>query len=322
LKQSGKTARYEDQLVARVCIALDHAAPIRYCGISALPAGIPALLVDADKNGTIQALSEMITSQLVSLWIQMQGDTKANYIALGQLFDRLKSVMEKATFGNGVERAIYETNSGFPCLSPMLKDHYVVSPKMLLSALERVATRSDKPREPIDRHIAAFLVVRERRGEKLFLALNGPENSIPRGLALLTLYAEMQYKYGPENLPHLAAWLSPIIEPALRRYYSKTLREALQKRAKDLITSGKLADLLCLIDDPKRLERDQQDFYAARLLYLNIQKEIIHLEAKANNRDDIATATGKPVAVTVSSFLSVVLFCAAILRAMFSAFFL
>jgi hypothetical protein len=163
--------------------------------------------------------------------------------------------------------------------------------------------------------------VREKRGEKIFLAMNGSEESIGRGLAVLTLYAELQYKYGPESLPHLAAWLSPVVDPAVRRFFSKNMRESLQKRAKEIIASGNLSQLLQLVDDPKRLERDQQDFRAARLLYLNIQKEVIRLEGRANNKEDIAKTTGRPIAVTVSSFLAVVIVCAAILRAMFSMFF-
>lgn len=322
LKQNGKTAHYEDQLVARACIALDHTAPIRYRGISAMPGGLPALLVEAAQTGAnIQPLSEMITCQLVSLWIQLQGESKANYIALGQLFDRVKSAMEKSTFGNGVERAIYETNPGLPCLSPMLKGQYVISPKMLLPALERVAAVGGKSREPMDRHIAAFLIVREKRSEKLFMSFNGAEDSVRRSLDLLTLLAELQYKYGPDSLPNIAAWLSPVVEPALRRYSSKPVREALHKKAKDLVAAGKLSDLLRLVDDSRRLERDDQEFHAARLLYLNIQKEIIGLEAKSRKREDIAASVGKPVAVTISSLLAVIIVSAAVLRAIFSALF-
>ncbi|MFA4994341.1 MAG: hypothetical protein WC521_03455 [Bdellovibrionales bacterium] len=322
LKQSGKTAHYEDQLVARVCIALDSSLPIRYRGISAMPMGIPTLLVDAMQTGNnVQALSEMIVSSLVSWWIQFQGETKADYVALGQLFDRLRGVLEKATFGNGIERAIYESNTAIPCLSPMLKSQYVTSPKLLLPALERIASTGNRSREPMDRHIAAFLIVRERRSEKSFLAMNGPEGSIPRGVALLALYAELQYKYGPENLPNLAAWLSPVVEPALGRVFNKKLRESLLKRAKDIIALGNLTLLLQLIDDSKRLGNDQKDFFTARILYLNIQKEIFKLEAKVNNREDVAKTMGKPIAVTLSSLLAVIIVCAAILRAMFGAFF-
>lgn len=323
LKQSGKTSHYEDQLVSRVCIALDYSAPIRYRGIAALPSGIATLLVDAAlNNGNVQALSEIITSQLVSLWIQMQRDVKADYIELGQMFDRMKGVVEKTTYGNGVERAIYEANPGLPCLSPMLRNQYVISPKTLLVALERVAASGNKTREPMDRHIAAFLVARERRGESIFVPMNAPEGSVGRELALLSLLAELQYRNGPENVPHLASWLSPVVEPALRRFLSKSLRERLNKQAKDAIAVGNLSRLLQFLDDSKLLMRDQQDFRAARLLYLSTQKEILGLEAKMNNRESVMLVSGKPIAATVSSFLAIVLVCAALLRALYAALFL
>jgi len=322
LKQSGKTAHYEDQLVSRVCIALDPTLPIRYRGISAMPAGIPTLLVDAVQTGNnVQALSEMIVGNLVTLWIQMQGESKADYVSLGQLFDRLRTVLEKTTYGNGLERAIYEANQGLPCLSPMLKSQYVTSPKMLLPALERIAAAGGRSKEPMDRHIAAYLVVRERRSEKTFLPFSGPEDSSARGLALLTLFADLQYKHGPENLPNLAAWLSPVVDPALRRFFNKVTRESLQKRAKEYVALGNLTLLMQLIADEKRLDNDQKGFYAARLLYLNIQKEIYKLEGKLANRENVAETMGKPIAVTLSSLIAVIVVCAAILRVMYGLFF-
>ncbi|MDD3028910.1 MAG: hypothetical protein PHS57_01320 [Alphaproteobacteria bacterium] len=319
LKQSGKAAHYEDQLVAQVCIILDHSAPIRYRGLSVLPAGVPALLVNALSGGCdIQVLSEIIAGPFVSLWIHMQGEKRTDYVTLGQMFDRIRNVIEKGSIGNGIERALYESNPGLPCLSPLVRDQFVTAPKKLLEALERVAARGNQGREPMDRHIAAFLIVRERRGNSAFSSLSGPEDLLNRKMALLTVFAELQYKYGPENLPHLASWLSSVVDPALQRFFSKTLREAKKKRAKDLVAAGDLSALLQLIDNPVTIERDQKDFIAARLLYLNIQKEIIGLEAKNKNRDDIARKIGRPTAVTISSFLAVVLISAAVLRAFFS----
>ena len=322
LKQSGKTAHYEDQLVARICISLDPGAPLHYRGITVMPAGIAPLLVQSTIAGDnmFSVLSEIISSQLVSRWIHQQKDVKADYIALGQLFERLKGFVEKASLGNGVERVIYEANPGCPCLSPMLRNQYVANPKMLLPALERVAATGNRPREPLDRHIAAFLIVRDKRGENLFSPLSSTEASVRRGIALITLFADLQIRYGPERLPQLAAWLAPAAEPALRRFLSKTLRTQLQKQVKDVVATGNISQLLRLIDDPQRVERDRQDFIAARLLHLNIQKEIVGLEAKLNNRDAVVKAAGKPMAASISSFLAIILICAAVLRALLGMF--
>ena len=322
LKQNGKTTNYEDQLVARVCIALDHAAPIRYRGLSLMPMGISSLLTEAALNGNnIAILSEIIATQLVGLWIEMQKDSKVDYATTGQLFDRMKGLIEKTSFGNGIERITYEANPGLPCLSPTVRNQYVTTSKMLLPALEQIAAGGNRPREPMDRHIGAFLIVRDRRGETQLSSMSLPEGSLRRGLALLTTLSELQSRNGPENLPHLAAWLAPIADSAIRRFISKTLRDNVQKQLKESVTNGDLVKMLRLVDDSKRIDYDRRDFAAARMLYLNIQKEIAGLEVKLRNRDSVVLASGKPMAASISSFLAILLICAAIVRALFGALF-
>ncbi len=67
LKLSGKTAHYEDQLVARICIALDPTALIRFRGLSVMPTGIADMLVETIvTSGSTQTLAEIISSQLVT----------------------------------------------------------------------------------------------------------------------------------------------------------------------------------------------------------------------------------------------------------------
>ncbi len=320
LKSGGKATHYEDQLVTRVCIALSPSLPIRYRGISAMPTGIAALLAETSFDPqNLPALAEIIASQLVTLWIQMQKDGKGDFISLGQAFERMKGIIEKASFGNGIERVTYELNPGLPCQSPILRGQYVTTPKMMMAALERIAGAGNRPKEAMDRHIAAFLIVRDKRSDSFFSAMMAPEGSLARGLGLLNLYAEMQNRHGPENLPSLAGWLSSIVDPALRRFLSKALRDHLKKQAQETIKSGNLSSLLRLVDDQRRMERDRQDFIAARLLYLNTQKEINAMEAKINNRESVVRGAGKPMAASISSFLALILICAAVLRALLGA---
>ena len=316
LKQSGKTAHYEDQVVARVCIALDPPSPIRYRGLSVMPMGIATMMVDLlINNGNPQVLSEIITSQLVGLWVEMQVEGRAELLPMAQQIERVKVLIEKTTFGNGIERAAYELNQGLHCLSPILRSQFVTSSKVMLPALEAVALSGDRPSEPMDRHIAAYLIVRDRRSEILFDTMTAPQSSPRRGIALLTLFAEMQEKYGPDSLPHFAQWLLPSLEPSLQRFLSKTLKEKMRTQLKEAITRGSLTSLLRLIDDPRRVERDQQEFMAARMLYLNIMKEIAMLENRLANREVVVKQSGKPMAAAISTFIAILLVFAALLRA-------
>jgi len=305
LKESGKTANYEDQLVARACIALDPSAPIRYRGLSLMPTGVAGAMAEVvAAGGNAASLLDIICSQLVIFWIDMQKGMKTELVPLAQQFERLAITVEKATYGNGIERAVYELNPSIPCLSPMLRAHYVTSPRALLPALERVASSSGRPRDPMDRHIAAFLIVRDRRSEILLESMGAPENSPRRGLALLSLYAEMQNRHGPESLPNLAQWLLPLLEPSLRRYFGKSLRDGLHKQMKEAAERGHLGMMAQLADNPRRLERDEQEFVAARLLYLSILKEINMLEGKMAGRNTVVRDVGRPLAATISGLVA------------------
>ena len=316
LKESGKTANYEEQLVARSCIALDPSAPIRYRGVSTMPAGIANLLVDALATGSnIQALSEIISSQLVTLWVEMQPEPKPEYIALAQQFERMRNLIDKTSFGNGLERIAYELNPGLPCLSPLIRSQYVTAPKHVLPALERAASGANRSREPMDRSLASFLIVRDRRSEVLFESMAAPESSPRRGIAYLTLFSEMQYRYGPDNLPNLAQWILPFLDVSINRFLGKELKEQLRAQIREAATRGDLGILLQLIDDPRRVERDKQDFMAARMLYLNTLKEVASIEHKLNNRNIIIQSMGKPLAATLCSFIAIIFVVLAVVRA-------
>lgn len=322
LKQTGKMSHFEDQLVARACIALDPDGPIRYRGVAVMPAGIGAMLIDALMNGqSTQILSEIISSQLVSLWVEMQREVTGDLVPLGQLLERMKGLIEKSSYGNGVERVVYELNTSLPCLSTIVRSHYVTNGKTLLTALERVAGSGERPQEPMDRHIAAFLIVRERRSELQFDAMSAAPGSFRRGMGMLTLYTDLQEKYGPESLPNLAQWLMPALEASLQRYLGKTIKERVREQVKDAVKKGNLALLMRFIDDPKRVERDKQEFMAARMLYLNIMKEIAFLENRLANREIIVRESGKPLAATISTLIAIFLMFAAILRAVWQMMF-
>jgi hypothetical protein len=315
-KESGKTAHYQDQLVTRVCIALDPAAPIRYRGLSAMPSGLAPLLAHALSTGeNLQTIHEIILGQFVTFWVNMQKDIKVDLVPLAQQLERMRTLAEKPSFGSGLERVAYEMNSHLPSQSPLVRSECVVSPKRLLAALERVATNGFPATEPMDRHIAAFLVARDKRSEALFAAMGPGEKALRRGLALLALFGEMQYRYGPDQVPKLAAWLMPLVEPCLKRFFNKPFEEKVRKQALEAVSQGNLSLLLKRIDDPDRVHGDEQDFLNARLMYHNIKKEMASLDASLKNKENVVREIGRPVAAALASFISILLMAITLGRA-------
>lgn len=320
LRESGKRLNYEDQVVTRTCIALDPVLPIFYRGMAVMPGGIATALADAMISGAnVQALAEIISFQFVTLWVNLQHESKIDYVPMATQLERMRGILEKKGFGSGVERVLYELNPTLPCQSPLVRASYVTLPKQLLGALEKTATGSDKSRPPMDRHVAAFLIVRDRRSEMLFDNLANAEHA-KYGVALLTLYGEMQYRYGPDEAPGLANWIFPLIEPGIKRYLSKPLQEKIRKQAIDAVNSGSLADLLKIVDDPNRIDQDARDYRAARQMYQDIQREIVTIQHRLENRGMLAREVGRPVAASLAAMLALVLIGAAIVRAMIRVF--
>jgi len=316
-KEGGKTSHYEDRLVTRACIALDPAAPIRYRGLALLPGGIAALLADAIQTGAgAQIISEVISSQFPTFWVNQQKEIKTDLVPLAQLLERMRDIIERTSYGNGLERAAYELNPSLPCLSPMTKSHYLLGTKRLLLALESIATSPSRPAEPMDRHLAAFLIVRDKRSEALFSSMSPSEPPVRRGLALLTLFSEMQYRYGPDQLPGIASWIFPLVETAIKRFLSKPFQEKVKKQAREAIAQGDLSKLLNIVDDPERIERDEQDFEEARRMYADIRNEIADLEHELSHKNAIAQTVGRPVAATIATIAALLLIAFSIGRAM------
>ena len=319
LKNSGRTAHYDDQMVTMVGIALDPGGPITYRGLTVLPMGIGAALAEMVRTGgNVQVVSEIIINQFIGFWVNQQNEAKTELVPFAQQFERVRGYVERSTMGAGIERAVYELNTQLPCLSPLVQNQYVLAPRDLLPALEKAATQGNRPREPIDRHLAAWMVARHRGIDYLLQPLNSPDNPTKRTLALLTLLSEWQLKFGPEKLPGLTNWLFSLLEPLARRYHHRPTRDEVAEQLQQVASGGQLAKLVRLLDDPKLLERDQQNFSAARQIYRATTAQIALLERQAKQHKEVAMRYGRPVATYVAWVLAAVAMLFSIIRYMTS----
>ncbi len=308
LKESGSKAHYEDQLVTRTCIVLDSDAPIRYRGVSVMPTGVSTALVEAVLTGkNLQVLSEIISDQFVTLWVNVQKDMKVDLVPLAQQLERIRGVIEKASYGNGLERALYELNPALPCLSPMLRNDCVITLKQLLPALELVSGTGAQASEPMDRHIAAFLIVHDKRSESLFVAMGESGHGQRKVLSILSIFGDLQYRYGPDRLSKLSGWFMPILEPCFNRFLSKPFREKVRRQTKEAASRGDLVLMLKNLDDPRRVTGDEQDFLNARLMYQNVRQEMHEIEKNLKDRSIVAREVGRPVAASIAAFVAIIL---------------
>lgn len=301
----GRGSNQEDRTVARVVTALDPPAPLRYRGIAVMPDGVGTALAEAVCTGaSVQPLAELILAQLPMFWVSCQTDFRAEHVPLVQLFDLQRTLLEHTGPGFGIERLLYELNPACPCQSPLVRDQHVLTMAELMAALNTVAARPARGRDPMDRHIAAFIAAQHKKiNDQFFTALTSADPA-RRMTATLRILAEVQNRFGPANLPQLCDWLVSMMEPAFKRFKHRPTREKLKEEARLLAREGVIEKLVRLVDNPDAIRHDDKGFLAAIRQHEALTKEIQRLEARIRTGGSAAEGTGRRVAAVISNVLA------------------
>lgn len=298
----------EDRTVTRVAIALDPPAPIRYKGRAIMPDGFgPAIAEAMLEGGGPQPVAEMILAQFPMFWVNCQTDFRPEYVPRLELFEAMRSVLEQTGPGFGIERVLYDLNPTLPCQSPLVREHYPLTCADLLIALDAVAATQGRGRELMDRHIAAFIAMHNKKlNERLLTPLAGGGDPGRRIVAVLSVLADTQRRFGPQRLPELCGWLVAQLEPAFKRFRNRATQEKVKLEAQKAARGGSLDELLKLVDSPEALKADERGFQEARKEYDALSRRIEKLRRGTQNRGSIALGTGRQIAAVASSILAIV----------------
>ena len=304
-----------ERVVGRVVMALDPLAPLRFRDVFATPSGVGALLATRMMKGESPAnVVELIAGQYMPYWSNLSENLNAENVGLSQQFDGMRMLLERTNYGFGVERVVYELNPSMPCISPLVAKYYPLTLAAVMRALEAEAgieanrERDDK-REPIDRHIAGFILSRyNRMNDRFFPLLTTKGDPMRRGLAILSIYAEMQRKFYHDDLPHLAAWLVKLLDPALQRFRNRSLRTRVGRDLLRLSRRGDLSAMAELIDNGNLQREDTEGFEAAKAQYIALEKAINDLGA-GGERERKLLVQGQQITAFFACLLSFGLIC-------------
>ena len=307
--RTGRGGTYEDRRLARSLTALDPLAPIRYKSRAVLPFGIGYALAEAYIRGSgAQEIAEIITAQLPLAWVNNQQDFQPEFAPLMTQLDQARGYLERPVLGNGLERVLYELNQSVHCMSPMVEAYHCLDLETLVHALEDVAGRPGRPREPFDRHIAAFILSRHSRiKDKVFTSLTADPNSAERGLACLSLMAELQRETRIRKLRNLSEWTVALIGPLLEQYNSRSLREKLRDHLEKEAKQGDLRKLLQVITNANLRKKDAAAFRVAARDHALISRQIQARESELADRDRLAADVGRQFAALCSGLLAAVM---------------
>ncbi|MBK1669863.1 hypothetical protein CKO28_17645 [Rhodovibrio sodomensis] len=269
----------DDRALARALVALDPAAPIRLREFAARIDAIPqALALGFDDRDRRTAFVEVLRSKLPQRWLEAQPQQRPDHPQVLQQFERMLWYIERDQPGYGMERVLYEYNSGWPCQSPLLAGSYVSEMEDLLPALERRAEQDVPDSAPIDRHIAAFCGANMKPAPDRMIQGLGDPNPANRAQATVTLLADLQRRYGPTQLPALCEWMARRLAPLTESLHNRHVREKVNRRIERAVKSGSLAELRAAAAGSDLRQRDQQAFAHAKAQYAQLARDIAWLE--------------------------------------------
>lgn len=290
----------DDLLAARICIALDPQAPIRYRGLSVAVDGFGSLLAAAHKSkDSPEILNEMVRLGLPQFWLMASPSTTEN-VALAKAFRNWQSADERNT---GPERTLYEMNPDVHCLSPLVESEYVLEVVDLLPALERRAATGFGGSLPIDRHITAFVMARSTIAGEWVALLQSP-TPIERVIGALQLLTRIQRGFPNLVLPKLGHWFAEQAKASVNRYHNRKTRNRLLEDIPKAVEAGKLGDLLSIIDNFQEENRDAAGFALAVQHHNAITAELYRIATGSEERVAEATATGERAASVLASILA------------------
>jgi len=290
-----------DIAVSRSLSLLDPSAPIRTQTASVYPDGLGSVLYNyLYSNKDTTNVAQIIKFAMVIDWLDAKDRHKQVPAAL-----QIKSHLMNQKKGYGIERVLYELIPDAPCVSPMVADEYVDNYRLLLPALDAAAKKVDMKNNPIDRHVAAFLLARNEKKLKSNIEMVASSNSSISTAGLLKLLADLQWNHGPEKLYALTSWVGGLMSPVIKSYHSRQTQKKMEKEMPKIVRQGSLSGLYSYLDNHDSRVEDDRGFKKAKVEYRSCSDELADLETNKALREKEALLFGEQMAAVVAVFMMV-----------------
>lgn len=297
---SGPRMISDDLLLARTIITLDPDGPLRFRGLNVMPDGLGALaalsVADTDMAATF---TEMVSSQLMEFWLEKQTQLRPSLSVGKDDAAKILTYIGKPGPGFGIERCAYELNKGMACQSPRFINTKAVEVRELMESLDAGARTGE---QQLDRHVAAFLGARYSGSLDAELGeFSGANNGEQALLAQLKIFAAVQFKHGPRELPNLASSFLNHLDILLSPYRNVELRQRLRRAAERIAPTGKLPELLGVIGNRKFLKADKKGFDQAKRRYRALEQQVHEQEDSRGQVAHRSLIVGRKAAACISA---------------------
>lgn len=303
-QEMGQGPGYVDRLVSRAAIAVFPSLPISFGRLRIMPEGFGTALSEAMVLGSdLKPFVEIIQQGLVPFWLNMQIDSGFDYGSIIGKFDLSALFLKQVSVGYGLERCVYFLSPETPCLSEKLKKYHVRNPEDLVRAFEDMASKNDRSNGFLDRHIIAFLSIKDRKLIEVFMPdLNSgePHRVI---MATLNVLSSIQSRARLESLPNLTQWIHDLIPPVYERYHDRDLRTKIKEKVDRVKSSGSISSIVSVLENQQIVQSDKQGYKNSQIEFYNLRLEEISLEQALAQGDGYGRQTGREVAAIIAGLI-------------------
>ncbi len=306
-QELGRGPGYWNRLMSRVSIALDPFAPMRYKELSILPEGLSyAFANEVWSKGNIAPYVEIVNQQLVMFWLNAQIDVSVDIGTLVSKYETCRSFLKQENAGYGAERMLYYMMPDCPCYSDKLKAYYVLDPETMMHAFEEISHSKDRPALFLDRHIIAFLSVKDRKVIDNYMTDVNSSHHHKKVLGNIMTLATIQRRSKMEMFPGLSNWVADMLDPVYKRFHDRHLRVKLKERVDKLRASGNLTKIADIMENNNALHQDMLNFKSAMEEYKALVVERTELEDKFESSVSFGKEEGREYSAIFSLILSVI----------------
>ena len=176
----------------------------------------------------------------------------------------------------------------------------------LLPALDKVVEETGSLGRLVDRHIAAFIASRIKGSLDSQLAALEHTTGVSVGakIGMTGLLAKVQNEYQHQMTPNLTRWLVEELQPAVKRYNSKSLRKRISDKLDQVAVTGNLIELYQTLSNKSIVSKDEKAQSRAKREYTDSMREIKRLESEEFQFE--AKRTGWKIAAGISLVIGTV----------------
>lgn len=299
--ENGRGPGYPERLVTRLSIALDPAAPIRYKGLSVMPEGIGKALTAAYIRKTdIHLYQEALEQYLVLQWVDMYEQGGIDAAALISKFDACRLFLRQKHLGYGIERCIYLLNPEIYCLGDKIGFYQARSPEDIMFALEALSASPARPALLLDRHVIAFLSVKDRQNIDPYIADLSATEIYHRVMGEVKTLATIQKRSRLQSFPGITKWLMGNLDPVYERIHDRELRKKLKSQIAALAETGDIVKMREKLDNAEMMLSDKRAFRQNMRYYYDLSVEQKSLESKLAKGDIYGRDLGRQVSAVVA----------------------